>query len=1203
MCNGGSCQPGLIKMCADLDSCTNDKCDPASGNCVFTPIVGCGGNCGTTADCNDSNPCTDDACTAGKCTFANNAVACDDKNKCTTSDVCSSGSCKGGPALNCDDLNPCTNDSCNASTGCQNVANTALCDDGNACTTGDICQQSVCKGGAAPNCDDGLPCTTDTCNSATGCVSAANTAACDDGDKCTTNDVCANSKCVAGPALVCNDNNPCTSDTCAASSGCQFPALPDGIACDDGSPCTMGDMCVNGSCSQGKAVWVDLFAGTVVNGASQAGFVDGAVGVGKFKSPAGLAFDRATGTLYVADSGSHAIRKVNAQGVVSTLAGTGVAGAEDNVGNKASFNEPRGVAVDSKGNVYVADRLNSRIRKIEPDGTVTTVSGGAGAGLVNGPIEKAKYMYPRGIAVASTGQLVVADTENHAIRVLDLAAGTVSTVAGSGSAGFQNGIGPSAMFNFPVALSLDEDNRAYVADQYNQRIRRVSPNGQVETIAGSGTAGFVDSTVDSTLGQFNMPQGIVFTLTASGPMGFIADTNNGRVRKMFPNNLVTLAGGGAGGLADGTGGSVSFNSPGGVAVDGSGFVYVSDTGKNVIRRIRDTAAPCSISGVCYVAGTLSSTTSCLACQPVNNKGDWSPVTGATTCSDGNPCTQNDACDNGKCTAGSSGPNCDDGNVCTNDACDAGSGKCVNTPGNNQAACSDTSPCTINEYCSNGTCVSGGAKCNDNNPCTTDFCNIIGNCVYTAVAYGTSCTPSSGNQTQGFCADTVCTGLEQSAAILQGTSTNSYRVTSVGRDQNNTLYATGFGKKADSNTNTTVFALQGDTPGVVPAAGVDMVTPGAGMEFWASAYRLITGGFNSFGNNDNSNIFAASYQSGWVYNAFTQPSSTNEYRIFRHAALLNFGGAEHYFYGGKPESGVTSTNLFHAQYNGSQWKTFGGTSGTWSGAASQVGRMNLFSSTDCLQGQMLKADIVGITAFTTSIGSGTQMFVAYNTASNGALPGVASSDYIGTSSCINLSPGGPVMLASATGTRGMFAPASTIQMTGVHGVSLSRVIAVGWDSAKSFPVVYSYTGSGGTWTVEAPSPPIPVGSPDATGNSVYSNFGVGPYRPTSVVLNGDDAWIAGRHASNTCSTMWVMHGRHDGNKWNWDKLLTSAATAKHCVSVTGGASNLLVSRVWYDTVKGNVFVSGAAGFDANGGAIIASGAASTQKGVVWRIQTK
>ncbi len=222
----------------------------ASMNMVGAITVQVGG-CTTAGDCDDGNVCTDDSCDpATGCVNTDNTAACDDGEACTTGDTCSLGVCVGGAAPNCDDGNVCTDDSCNPATGCVNTDNTAACDDGDACTTGAACSLGVCVGGAAPNCGDGNVCTDDSCNPATGCVNTNNTALCDDGNTCTTGDVCSGGVCAVGTPIDCDDGDPCTADTCVDGT-CNYEPISDCCVqeddCDDANACT-DDGCVENEC-------------------------------------------------------------------------------------------------------------------------------------------------------------------------------------------------------------------------------------------------------------------------------------------------------------------------------------------------------------------------------------------------------------------------------------------------------------------------------------------------------------------------------------------------------------------------------------------------------------------------------------------------------------------------------------------------------------------------------------------------------------------------------------------------------------------------------------------------------------------------------------------------------------------------------------------------------------------------------------------
>ncbi len=262
VCSAGTCTGGSALDCNDSNPCTDDSCDQEAGcvntsntatcddgNACTTEDACRNGACtGAAKDCNDSDSCTDDSCNTGTgtCEHSDNTAACDDGNACTTGDVCSAGTCTGGPAPNCDDEDICTDDSCDSASGCVNTNNTAACDDGNACTTADTCSDGACMGGPALDCDDSNPCTDDSCNRESGCVNANTTSACDDSNACTTEDTCADGVCVGGPPPDCEDNDLCTDDTCNPATGCEntYNTVP----CDDGITCTVGDRCSSGTC-------------------------------------------------------------------------------------------------------------------------------------------------------------------------------------------------------------------------------------------------------------------------------------------------------------------------------------------------------------------------------------------------------------------------------------------------------------------------------------------------------------------------------------------------------------------------------------------------------------------------------------------------------------------------------------------------------------------------------------------------------------------------------------------------------------------------------------------------------------------------------------------------------------------------------------------------------------------------------------------
>ena len=294
----------------------------------------------------------------------------------------------------------------------------------------------------------------------------------------------------------------------------------------------------------------------------------------KFNAPSGVAVD-SSGQVYVADQGNHRIRKIDPAGVVTTFAGS-TSGSADGTGTAAQFNRPAGVAVDSRGNVYVADIDNHRIRKISPTGVVTTLAGSS-SGYMDGTGTAAQFNGPYGVAVDSSGQVYVADYNNHRIRKIS-PVGVVTTLAGSTS-GSADGTGTAAQFNFPNCVAVDSSGHVYVGDTWNHRIRKISPAGVVTTFAGS-TSGSADGT--GTAAQFNQPSGVA--VDSSGNV-YVADTLNHRIRKISPAGVVTTFAGSSSGDDDGTLADAKFNNPSGVAVDSSGHFYVADRNNHRIRKI------------------------------------------------------------------------------------------------------------------------------------------------------------------------------------------------------------------------------------------------------------------------------------------------------------------------------------------------------------------------------------------------------------------------------------------------------------------------------------------------------------------------------------------------------------------------------------------------------------------------------------------
>jgi hypothetical protein len=338
---------------------------------------------------------------------------------------------------------------------------------------------------------------------------------------------------------------------------------------------------------------VTTLAGSGIGGGNGA-FADGTGVSASFAYPTGVAVDSA-GTVYVGDSLNNRIRKITSEGVVTTFAGNGGTTFTNGTGTNATFNSPSGVGVDSNGNVYVGDNSNNRIRKITPAGVVTTLAGQTTAGSTNDTGTNASFTNPYGIAVDSIGNVYTAEVNGHRIRKIT-SAGVVTTLAGSGTATFADGTGTNASFNVSQGVTVDSSGTLYLADQQNQRIRKITPAGVVTTLAGTGVSGFAESQA-----QFSTPYGVATDWDGNV---YVADSANQCIRKITPAGVTTtFAGNGSQTFANGTGTNASFNFPYGVAVDSTQNVYVSDSINYRIRKITPGGVVTTLAG----SGTAATT--------------------------------------------------------------------------------------------------------------------------------------------------------------------------------------------------------------------------------------------------------------------------------------------------------------------------------------------------------------------------------------------------------------------------------------------------------------------------------------------------------------------------------------------------------------------------------------------------------------------
>ncbi|TAE31352.1 MAG: hypothetical protein EAZ92_02995, partial [Candidatus Kapaibacterium sp.] len=312
-----------------------------------------------------------------------------------------------------------------------------------------------------------------------------------------------------------------------------------------------------------------------------AGSVNAVGGAAQMNRP--LQMCKVGGDLYVVEVNGNVVRKVNiATGTVTTFAGSGVAGFANGTGTAAQFTQPIGIVSDGT-NLFVAEKGNHVIRKIViATGVVTTFAGSVGSpGFANGTGLAAQFNIPCGLAIDGSGTMYLADAMNHRIRVIT-PGGVVTTLAGSGTAGNADGTGAAAQFNRPLSVALGEADNLYVSTEVGHHIRRIIISTQVvTTLAGSGVAGFADGT--GAAAQFNTTDGLAFDGTGTL---YVADLQNNRIRSIVTSNgaTSTLTGLAAAGFADGTFALGQFNTPSGVFVD-AGTLYVSDYVNHRIRKV------------------------------------------------------------------------------------------------------------------------------------------------------------------------------------------------------------------------------------------------------------------------------------------------------------------------------------------------------------------------------------------------------------------------------------------------------------------------------------------------------------------------------------------------------------------------------------------------------------------------------------------
>jgi len=329
---------------------------------------------------------------------------------------------------------------------------------------------------------------------------------------------------------------------------------------------------------------ITTIAGTDSAGYSGDGFPATAA---KFSSPHDLVVLH--GYVYVSDQNNNRIRKISPSGLITTIAGTGTAGYMGDGGQAtaAELNLPTGLAIDTSGNLYIADQSNYRIRKINTSGIITTIAGNGGFAFSGDGIQAtATGLFPSGVAADNSGNIYIAEQSNYRIRKVNNA-GIITTIAGVGTGGFSGDGGPATDAQIaPSGVAVDNSGNVYVADVFNNRVRIINTSGIINTFAGNGSAGYGGDGDPATADSVALQAPQCVRIDSIGNV-YIADNFNDRIRKVDTSGIIsTIAGNGTAGFSgdNGPATAAELNAPSGVAIDATGKVYIADNFNNRIRR-------------------------------------------------------------------------------------------------------------------------------------------------------------------------------------------------------------------------------------------------------------------------------------------------------------------------------------------------------------------------------------------------------------------------------------------------------------------------------------------------------------------------------------------------------------------------------------------------------------------------------------------
>ena len=357
---------------------------------------------------------------------------------------------------------------------------------------------------------------------------------------------------------------------------------------------------VSGSTAFAQTIFA--YAGTGVVGSGGDG---GAATSAQLNKPRAMAVDT-QGNLYVADEWNHRIRKITPGGVITTVAGTtfGYSG-DGGPAISAQLYNPFGVAVDSSGNLYIADTSNHRIRKVSTDGTISTIAGNGFAGYTGDDVSavSTRLSNPSAVVIDAAGNVLFTDRGNNRIRKVSTA-GTISTIAGTGTANFSGdgGAAVNAELNLPFGIALDRAGNLYIADYFNERIRRVNAAGVIETVAGNGSVSVFNDGIPAITARVYFPTGVA--VDGAGNIFIAQNSQSSKIRKVSRDGIITtVVGTGAQGSSGNGGAAIiaTLNNPFGLATSGTSL-FISDFGNERVRKVTDiarTVVPSSLEAIIY----------------------------------------------------------------------------------------------------------------------------------------------------------------------------------------------------------------------------------------------------------------------------------------------------------------------------------------------------------------------------------------------------------------------------------------------------------------------------------------------------------------------------------------------------------------------------------------------------------------------------